>query len=458
MEDALNRAIRTMQEEGAEFCDARYEDRWGLIISVSNRELRNLSTNRIAGVGLRARIGGSWGSSSGGRFDPESLREMARRAVRAARAGDCPGAPIPEQTAYTGKFQMKVRIPPANVPVEEKLAMVKDLDEAQHISDRIVNTNAIYSEGRRTTVLVNSFGSRLRWEDGRLRLNAIAVARENGRMESYREGLAGSKGMELIQQRDLNEMGVSAAREAIVQLRAVKPPSGRVTCITDPEISGLLAHEVMGHASEADEVVKRRSFLTDKIGQVVADEQITMVDDGTLEGGYGTLLFDDEGTPASRTVIIKNGVYNSYLHDLETGASMGVPSTGNGRHEDFGRRVWVRMTNTFFEAGDWKLEEMLEDVKFGVLTDKFVNGMEDPVGGSFEAKAHRGFLIENGRITKPLRAMTLTGKALDILHTTDAVGDKVSMDPGTCGKGTEDHVPVSSGGPYCRSQIIVGGD
>ncbi len=458
MEDMLGRALRVMEEEGAEFCDARYEDRWGLLISVSNRELRNLSTNRIAGVGLRARIGGSWGFASGGRFDPESLRDMAHKAVRAAKLGDCPGQPIPEQPARSGKFPMKLKEAPATVPVEEKLALVKGLDEAQHISDRIANTNAIYSEGRRTTVLVNSFGSRLRWEDGRLRMTAIAVAAESGRMESYRDGVAGSAGMEIIRQRDLREMGESVAREAIVQLGAVRPPSGRVTCITDPEISGLLAHEVMGHASEADEVVKRRSFLTDKVGQVVANEQITMVDDGTLDGGYGTILFDDEGTPASRTVVIKDGVYHGYLHDLETAAAMNVPSTGNGRAEDFGRRVWVRMTNTFFEAGDWTLEEMLEDVKFGVLTDKFVNGMEDPVGGSFEAKSHRGFLIENGKITRPLRAMTLTGKALDILRTTDAVGDQVSMDPGTCGKGTEDFVPVSSGGPYCRSQIIVGGD
>jgi TldD protein len=353
---------------------------------------------------------------------------------------------------------MKVRIPPASVPIEEKLALVKDLEEAQRISDRIVNANAIYAEAKRTTVLVNSFGTRLRWEDGRLRLTALAVAAESGRMEYYRDGIAGTKGMELLKQCDLNEMGMNTAREAIVQLGAVKPPSGLVTCISDPQISGLLAHEVMGHASEADEVVKRRSFLTDKIGQVVADEQITMVDDGSLEGGYGTELFDDEGTPTSRTVIIRNGIYNSYLHDLETGAEMGVPSTGNGRAEDFGRRTWVRMTNTFFEAGDWKVEEMIEGVKFGILTDKFINGMEDPVGGSFEAKAHRGFLIENGRVTKPLRAITLTGKALDILRTVDAVGNKVSLDPGTCGKGTEDHVPVSSGGPYCRSKMIAGGE
>jgi TldD protein len=458
MEDELKAAVRVMQDGGAEFCDARHQDSRTLVIAVSNHELRNMSNGRLAGVGLRARIGGSWGFAASASTDRKSIEEMARKAVRAARAGDCPGRRIPEQRARIGSYRAKARIPPASVSVEEKLAMVKDLDEAQKISDKIVNTNAIYAEGLKTTTLANSFGSMLRWEDGRLRLIANAVAADAGRMESYRESIAGTRGMELLQQRNLAEVGVNTAREAIVQLGAVKPPQGVVTCITDPEITGLLAHEVMGHASEADEIVKRRSFLTGKVGEIVANEQITMVDDGTLEGGYGSINFDDEGTPSSRTVIIKDGVYHGYMQNLETGAEMGVPSTGNGRAQDFGQRMWVRMTNTFFEAGDWTLEEMVEDVKFGILTDKFVNGMEDPVGGGFEAKSHRGFLIENGKVTKPLRAITLTGKALDILRTTDAVGKKVCHDAGMCGKGTEDYVPVSSGGPYCRSRIITGGD
>jgi TldD protein len=458
MEDELRQAVRLMQDLGAEFCDARHQESRTLSIAVSNHELRSMSNGRLAGVGLRARIGGSWGFAASADMDRKSVAEMARKAVRAARSGSSPGKPIPEQPSRTGNYRAKARIPPATVPIEEKLAMVKDLDEAQKISDKIVNTNALYAEGLRITTLANSFGSLLRWEDGRIRLIANAVAADSGRMEAYRESIAGTKGMELLQSYDLAEVGVHTAREAIVQLGAVKPPSGLVTCISDPEITGLLAHEVMGHASEADEIVKRRSFLTGKIGEKVANEQITMVDDGTLEGAYGSIIFDDEGTPSSRTVIIENGTYRGYMQNLETGAEMGVPSTGNGRAQDFGRRLWVRMTNTYFEAGEWTLEEMIEDVKHGILTDKFVNGMEDPVGGSFEAKAHRGFLIENGKVTKPLRAITLTGKALDILKTTDAVGKKVKHDAGHCGKGTEDYVPVSSGGPYCRSKIIAGGD
>ena len=336
--------------------------------------------------------------------------------------------------------------------------MVQDLDSYQKVSDRIVNTNATYAEGIRKISLANSFGTIVSWEDVRLRLIANSVAADAGRREMYFNIMDGTGGMEVVRGRDLQEMGVATAKEAEIMLGAVKPPSGLITCITDPVCTGLLAHEVMGHASEADEVVKRRSFLTDKVGEVVANEQLTMVDDGAVEGAYGSLSFDDEGTPPSRTVIIEDGVYRGYMHSLETAAELDAAPTGNARAQDFGRRIWVRMTNTFFEAGDWTLEEMIEGVKFGIVTDRMINGMEDPVGGGFEAKALRGFLVENGEITKPVRSLTLTGKALDILRTTDAVGDRVQLDAGMCGKGTEDYVPVASGGPYCRSKILVGGD
>jgi TldD protein len=222
-------------------------------------------------------------------------------------------------------------------------------------------------------------------------------------------------------------------------------------------VSGLLAHEVMGHASEADEVVKRRSFLTDAVGKEVASPVISMYDDGTVSKAHGTILYDDEGTPASRTAIIENGIYKGYMHTLESASLMGVRPTGNGRAENFGKRIWTRMTNTFFGPGDRALDDLIADTRYGILCDKMVNGMEDPVGGGFEAKVLRGFLIENGRITDMLRSFTLTGRALEILRTTDAATKDVIFDGGMCGKGIEDWVNVSSGGPYCRSVIIVGG-
>jgi TldD protein len=286
---------------------------------------------------------------------------------------------------------------------------------------------------------------------------AISVASDGDRSEFYYDVQDGTRGYEMVGDLDRNRMGETTGREAIAMLSAMRPPSGNMVCISDPGISGTLAHEVIGHAAEADEIVKRRSFLTDMVGKRVGSDLITMVDDGAIAGAHGTIPFDDEGVPGQRTVLIEDGIYQGYMHSLETAAHMGVAPTGNGRAEDYSRRVWVRMTNTFFESGDWTLEEMVEDIDHGIITDKATSGMEDPVGGGFEAQALRGFLIEKGRITDMVRSFAVTGSALEILRTTDAVGKDIKLDGGTCGKGIEDWVPVTTGGPHLRSRVTVGG-
>jgi TldD protein len=457
MQDILQKAVERMLSEKAEFCDARQQSLRKLSITITDGSVRSLTEDTSGGVCLRARHLGSWGYASTTSSDQGDILEAAGRAARNARLGTAKGKRMPEIRPARGVHKAKVRIHPALVPLEEKIALVKDLDRAEKQSPAVVNSNAAYSESVKSSLLVNSFGTALEWEEVRGRVNCLSVASDGSRSEVYFDSVDGTGGFELFESLDASAMGTSCGKEAQRMLSAKKCPSGEMTCISDPVISGLLAHEVMGHASEADEVVKKRSFLSGAVGQRVASEQITMVDDGTLEGAHGHIPFDDEGSRSSRTVIIDRGEYKGYMHSLETAAEMGVEPTGNGRSQDPHRRVFVRMTNTMFEAGGWTLEEMVEGVKHGVLTDKALSGMEDPVGGGFEAKALRGFLIENGKVTDMLRGFTLTGKAMEILRTTDAVGRTVRLDGGTCGKGIEDWVPVSSGGPHCRSRIIVGG-
>jgi TldD protein len=457
MQDMLEKAIETMRDEGAEFCDAKYQTIEKANVLVVDAGVRTISEDRIAGACLRARIKGSWGYATLVEVGRQFFEEAASKAVRNARIGSSDGVKIPDRKARKETIKANVKIHPSKVPIEEKLAATLDLDRAQKVDARVVNSNAIYREEIRNNTLVNSFGDALEWEEVRTRMFGQAISSDGTITQMFYNGLGGTDGFEAVKNSDIEAIGRGIGQESIKMLKAKKAPSGLVTCISDPVISGLLAHEVMGHASEADEIVKKRSFLTGVVGKKVASDKITMVDDGSRVGAHGYIPFDDEGTPSSRTVIIENGVYKGYMHNLETAAQMGVAPTGNGRSQDFGRRVWVRMTNTFFEKGDSSLEEMIEDVKYGVLTENFINGMEDPVGGGFEAKALRGYLIENGKITDLLRSFTLTGSALEILKTVDAVGKDVKLDPGTCGKGIEDYVPVASGGPYCRSKIVVGG-
>jgi TldD protein len=193
------------------------------------------------------------------------------------------------------------------------------------------------------------------------------------------------------------------------------------------------------------------------VGKEIGSELVTMVDDATLAGPSGSYPFDSEGTPSSRTVIIEDGVFKGYMHTLETASLMGVAPSGNGRSQDYNRRVFARMSNTFFDKGSWKNDEIISDTKEGLFVAKTHSGMEDVVGGGVQATALKGYIIKNGEKTTLVRTMALAGRVLDILRTVDAVGDTLAFDGGNCGKGEEDWIPVSSGGPHMRAEMMVGG-
>ncbi|MFP4196288.1 MAG: TldD/PmbA family protein [Methanomassiliicoccales archaeon] len=458
MNDEMQRAVGMMEREGAGSCDARYQEMMTLTIKVVDGTVRSLKRDRMGGICLRSRIGGTWGYSTTVDTDKDSISRAAREAVRQAGMGDAPGEPLPKAVTESRTMGSGAKMHPVDICLEDKLEAVNLLDQVQRVDDRVANTNSTYTESVRKNTLVNSFGAEKEWEEVRTAIGCMTVAADSGRTEFHYDSKDGTKGFELIMGSDLQTMGAECGQEAVKMLSAGKPPSGEMVCITDPGITGTLAHEVIGHAAEADEVVKGRSFLTGRVGEQVASEDITMIDDGTLEGAHGSIPLDDEGVPSFRSVLIQDGVYSGYLHTLETAATMGVEPTGNGRAEDYSRRVWARMTNTFFEPGDWTLDEMVEDMRYGIVTDKPISGMEDPVGGGFEAQALRGYLVEKGEIQGMVRSFALTGDALEILKTTDAVGLEFRLDGGFCGKGIEDMVPVSAGGPYCRSRIVVGGD
>ncbi|MCL2143409.1 MAG: TldD/PmbA family protein [Methanomassiliicoccaceae archaeon] len=455
MHDILSKAVRTMMKLGAEFCDARSQTINNAAIQSVNGDIRHLADRAISGICLRAWMNGRWGYCTSTSLTDDKVSDAAADAV--ANASGTPGERIELIVKEIKKKERQnVRIHPHDVDMREKVSAVLDADSSQSLAN-ILNRVGSYSEEVNTNVLINSAGSEIEWEEIRTRFRAMSVASDGKRMERYYDGPDGTCGFELVKGLDIESLGRSVAEEAVSTLKAKRAPSGPMTVITDPMVSGLLAHEVMGHASEADEVVKKRSFLTDAVGKRVASDIISMYDDGTVDGAHGTILYDDEGTPASRTVIIDKGIYKGYMHTLETASKMNIRPTGNGRAENFGKRVWTRMTNTFFGPGDRTLDDIIADTKYGILCDKMVNGMEDPVGGGFEAKVLRGSLIKNGRITNMVRSFTLTGRALEILRTADAATKEVIFDGGMCGKGIEDWVNVSSGGPYCRSQIIVGG-
>jgi len=459
--DELQKAVDLALKLGGEFADARLETNKNRHISVANGSIRTFNSSSQNGVAIRVKLGGAWGLASTTTINSKSLRETAKRAFELAKKSSNYSdkkISIPKIRAHKKTLKARVKIRHKNVDTEEKLGFVRALDSAQAEADkRIVNRTSNYIERVRNYELVNSFGSELQWDEIRTMFLVESVASEAGKLEYSLGRRYGTMGYELVKETDPNEFGRGVAREAVELLSAAKPPSGFMNVIVDPDIAGLLAHEVMGHASEADEVLRQRSFLSKAVGKRVGSELVTMVDDGTVKQAYGSIPFDSEGTPSSRTVIIENGIYKGFMHSLETAGEFHSKPTGNARAQDYNRRVFVRMTNTFFEPGDCTLDEIITDTKEGLLAVQGISGMEDPVGGGFQARVLKGYLIKNGREKDLVRGFTLTGKALDILKTVDMVGKDLQLWGGHCGKGEEDYIPVTSGGAYMRAKIIVGG-
>jgi len=457
---SVSEIVEYLSGRNIDFCDARYEEKNTLSITVMNDEIRAISSIKHTGISIRVYMNGSWGYASTTSKDWNEIKEAADRAYRMAKKLSGDKVSRKEFTIIVSTEEAKPRIThhPWDVPIDDKLDVLFSLNKIERdIDSRVVNTVSRYSENIDHYELANSIGSLLVWDEIRTRLSSFVIAAEAGKMQRSYFVKDGTVGFELVRKMNLEEEAKKVVSEAVGLLNAKKPPMGEITVIADPSVAGGLAHEVMGHASEADEVIKKRSFLTGVIGQKVGTELITMVDDGTVPGAHGSVPFDSEGVPSSRTVIIQNGIYKGYMHNLETASIMDTEPTGNGRAQDFNRRIFVRMTNTFFEPGDWKFEEMIEDTKDGLLALKSIGGMEDPVGGGFQTDVLLGYIIKDGELKDMVRSFSVSGKALEILKTVDAVSKEFELHGGFCGKGEEDFVPVSTGGPYMRGKMLVGG-
>jgi TldD protein len=460
MLDSMSKAIEHLPKDVA-FADIREEVRRVTEILVVDGVLRRFNNTYRAGAVARTLVGECWGQASSsaslGASEYKDLLSQAATMAKSCAKYSRRDLDLSTVKGIEARLPQKVEISPEDVTAEEKIAFVMELDKSMKVSDKIVNTNARYTDSVTSYALVNSVGSRLEWSEVRTVAGAQPVAREGSNMQFDYDFVSGLGGYEVVKSVDTSSVGAQCAHDAIALLRAEKPPSGKMTVVIDPGIAGLIAHEVCGHASEADEVVKGRSFLTGKVGEQIATDQVTMVDDGTLKEPSGGYSFDSEGTPSSRTVIIDKGVMNGYLHTLETASLMGVAPTGNGRSQDYNRRIFARMTNTFFDKGTWKDDEIIEDTKEGVYVIKPLSGMEDVVGGGVQVLALKGYIIKKGEKTTLLRRMALAGQVLDILKTVDAAGSTLKFDAGTCGKGEEDYIPTSTGGPHMRAELMIGG-
>ncbi len=351
--------------------------------------------------------------------------------------------------------------PLASISNSEKIALLERVERAARACDpRIVQVMASLNARFEAVLVARLDGTMAADVRPLVRLNVSAIAEQGGRREQGSAGGGGRYDYQAFLQGDMAEgFAREAARQALVNLEAEAAPAGTMEVVLGPGWPGVLLHEAIGHGLEGDFNRKGTSAFSGRVGQRVAAPGVTVVDDGTLDGRRGSLNVDDEGTPTQCTTLIEDGILKGYLQDTLNARLTGTRSTGNGRRESYAHLPMPRMTNTYMRAGDRDPQEIIASVKRGLYAVNFGGGQVDITNGKFVFSASEAYLIENGKITRPVKGATLIGNGPDVLTRVEMIGNDLQMDTGvgTCGKDGQS-VPVGVGQPTLKIRdLTVGG-
>ena len=438
-----------------DFYDTRIIKSVGTAIILDNGEIREISNNFSSGAAVRVLSGGSWGFVS--QDAPENLNEALRSAERLAEAAKNKSPRSLVKLAPIEKPGLQnlpeVRENPVDISIEDKVKLLSEIEKNARI-EGIKSTSAVYSESLINVRYSSSEGLDCEYTLNRIGFSISAIAQSEGVYQIGRESRFGVSGFEFFKKHDAFALARKAANTAVELLFAKTPKAGTYPVILDQELAGVFIHEAVGHAVEADHVIEGNSILAGRIGEKIASPLITVYDDPSLHE-FGYYPFDDEGAQSRRTTLIQDGVLKSFIHSRETAGKLGGESR-NSRAQGYARPV-IRMSNTFIAPDGMKFEEMLAELKDGIYLKGSRGGQVNPGEGVFQFNAERGFVVENGEITTPLRDVSLSGHTLEILNNVAAVGNDLEMNSGRCGKAGQ-LVPVSDGAPHVMvRKAMVGG-
>ncbi len=460
--ELLQKAIDYGLKFNVNFVEARYTFHKSSTIRYVDGALKNISSGIDEGVSIRVFLDGAWGFSATSELTLDSIYKTVEQAFKLAKANS-QWVKEKYEIKNLGSFHDKSIISTNkkfnDVPIEEKISLVKDIDNSMKKFDsRIKSTTTNYIEETDIIHIMNSFNTDVYKEEYSLLLSATAFSLENNIRGRGYEAIGGTGGYEIIEEKNGAEIGIKAAKKAIEQLNSKGIQPGKYTCVLDPIIVGVFAHEGIGHPAEADAIVERNSILEGLIGKTIASENVTIVDNPLIKKSYGYYEYDFEGTPAKPRKIIEKGVLKEYLHNLETASILDMEPNGAGRADSYLNEPIVRMSTIYFEKGDMSFDELIEDVKFGIYVKGFQYGYVEPSNGQYTFKSEIGYLIENGEIKYPIRDISLTGLILETLMKVDGVGNDLKIEGvGHCGKDGQ-FVRVGDGGPHLRvREIVVGG-
>ena len=411
------------------------------------------------GVGVRAISGEKTGFAYSDDIVMPALMDASKAARAIARSGGSGSIQAWQSQPERG---LSLPLDPVETLSEQdKVEIMQRLDAEARRQDPRIKQVMVSLAGEHEVVLVAGSDGTLAADIRPLvRLNVVAIAEQDGRREQGVSGGGGRVGYEFFLE---GERGLGyareAARQALLNLEAVDAPAGSIPVVLGPGWPGVLLHEAIGHGLEGDFNRKATSAFSGRIGERVANPQVTVVDDGSMEGRRGSLNMDDEGTPSQCTTLIENGILRGYMQDKLNARLTGTQSTGNGRRESFAHLPMPRMTNTYMLNGDYDPGEIIASVDHGLYAVNFGGGQVDITSGKFVFSASEAYLIENGKVTRPVKGATLIGNGPDVLIKVSMVGNDLQLDSGigTCGKEGQS-VPVGVGQPTLRiDSLTVGG-
>ncbi|MCJ7504526.1 MAG: metalloprotease TldD [Acidobacteriia bacterium] len=456
----LERYLAAALSEGGDYADLYFEYTTTSSILLDESLVKSATEGISMGCGVRVLAGEQTGYAYTDDLTPEKILKAARIAARIA-SGPAHVSTVGLTTVESPNNLYHVPVPSTERDLTEKLDLVQRGDGAARAYDpRIRQVRVSYGDQVRHILMAGSDGRVVTDLQPLVRLGVFTIAQENGNLQSGSSGGGGRVGLEFFQGENSPEsFAREAARQAVVQLAAREAPAGEMEVVLGPGWPGILLHEAIGHGLEADFNRKGISAFCGRIGQRVASELCTVVDDGTIPGRRGSLNVDDEGAPTERTVLIENGILRGYLQDRLSALVMKSTRTGNGRRESYEHIPMPRMTNTCMLAGSEDPQEIIRSVRRGLYAVYFGGGQVDITNGKFVFSASEAYLIEDGKVTAPVKGATLIGDGPTVLTRVTAVGNDLRLDPGigTCGKDGQS-VPVGVGIPTIKvSRLTVGG-
>jgi TldD protein len=455
---AASELLGVAMSRGGEHADLFFEHREGSNITFEQQSVKSASRSATQGVGVRVIQGDAIGYAYSEDLGRDAMRRAADTAARIASRGDRTD-PV-DVMHYESASHYEPTASTISVAPQDKVDLIRRADAAARAYDSsIARVDVNFIDELKRVMIVTSSGRIAGDVQPLVRFNVSCLSERDGSRQSARWGGGGRMGMPYFETHPPEMLAEEAARQAVLLQSAIEAPAGSFPVVLAAGDSGILLHEAVGHGLEADFNRKKTSNYTDQIGNLVASDLCTVVDDGTIADSRGSLNIDDEGTPPGYNVLIERGVLNGYLQDRMSTQHFGVAPTGNGRRQSFRHHPMPRMTNTYMLGGESHPEDIIRSVERGIYCVSFNGGQVNISNGDFVFSVTEGYMIERGRVTAPIRNVNLIGNGPDVLRKVTAVGSDFKLSDGrwTCGKEGQS-VPVGVGVPTVLiSSMTVGG-